>query len=501
MLNKLTFILHAQKYKIFTFFIASLVVTVLVIIIRQPMYESTATVLIKAGREIVFSPQDKAALSVGGIPSFPKRSEDIKAEEDILESRHLIEAVVREVGIEKILSIKTTPAPTLVDAVVDSPFVNNLVDGIGSINEMLRAKLRDRLADAKSDYSDSAIFAKAVRAMEANLKVELLSRSDSIKVTYTSPDPLISKLVVSTLMDKYLDRHISVHQGKDMTEFFGANERRFKEESERLSIELVKVKNDNDFFLLDTQREELLSLIGGLRRNLDSESASAFRLSSKVKRFSEQLARHSKILESLDPSDDDPLIDTLNEQLAAVKVKRSQLLARYSENSRSATNLDLEIDEIDELLKAEYEKILLTNQNKLKVSESILSMLETRKRRYLERLAELNKTESVVTLAARTQEIANQAYGSYVTKREQARIDAELDRARVTNVRLLQPPSVSYTPAGASNALLFVISMAMSLIAGVVIAFIYELFDHTFRTSDDVEEYLGVQVLGVIRET
>lgn len=74
------------------------------------------------------------------------------------------------------------------------------------------------------------------------------------------------------------------------------------------------------------------------------------------------------------------------------------------------------------------------------------------------------------------------------------------DTARLENVQILNPASVPNNPVNEGINLNVAVAFVLALMISVALAFLFEHLDNTIKTADDVQKYLGVQVLGVIPE-
>jgi len=74
------------------------------------------------------------------------------------------------------------------------------------------------------------------------------------------------------------------------------------------------------------------------------------------------------------------------------------------------------------------------------------------------------------------------------------------DTARLENVQILNPATVPSSPVNEGFGLNVAVAFVLALMISVALAFLFEHLDNTIKTADDVQKYLGVQVLGVIPE-
>jgi uncharacterized protein involved in exopolysaccharide biosynthesis len=88
-------------------------------------------------------------------------------------------------------------------------------------------------------------------------------------------------------------------------------------------------------------------------------------------------------------------------------------------------------------------------------------------------------------------------YLLYVQKAEQERAADALDAKRIVNVAMTEPPFVPVRPA-VSPLVVVALGFFVSLIVGAITAFVAEYMDGSFRTPDDVKEFLDLPVIASV---
>ena len=85
-------------------------------------------------------------------------------------------------------------------------------------------------------------------------------------------------------------------------------------------------------------------------------------------------------------------------------------------------------------------------------------------------------------------------YLLYVQKEEQARISDEMDKNRILNVAIAETPGVPAFPVF-SPWLLLLAGCVLALMLSTAAAFVADYFDPSFRTPEEVSQYLGLPML------
>src|SRR6185369_1571658 len=86
-------------------------------------------------------------------------------------------------------------------------------------------------------------------------------------------------------------------------------------------------------------------------------------------------------------------------------------------------------------------------------------------------------------------------YLLYLRKQEDARIEQEMDRQRILNVAIAQDPTVPILPEPSLLSVKLGFAGLLAVMLSFGGAFGADYYDRTFRTGDEVREYLGVPAL------
>lgn len=145
-----------------------------------------------------------------------------------------------------------------------------------------------------------------------------------------------------------------------------------------------------------------------------------------------------------------------------------QLINTYSVVITSSKNLDPVIKKLDLNMTASQLKGKITVQNDKSAQTLIISVQDTN-----------------ANLAAK---IANKV----------AEVFAEEKIMNIDNVKILDRADVPTSPINPNPKLNVAIALVVGLMASVGLAFLLEYLDNTIKTEQDIENILGIPVLGVI---
>jgi uncharacterized protein involved in exopolysaccharide biosynthesis len=97
--------------------------------------------------------------------------------------------------------------------------------------------------------------------------------------------------------------------------------------------------------------------------------------------------------------------------------------------------------------------------------------------------------------------VSEEAYLTYLKKEEEARLAEAMDRLHIGNISVAEPAYVPVQPVAPRKKLNVLLALILGSSAGLAIASLAEYLDHTFKTREEVEHYLGLPVLVSIPAT
>ena len=116
----------------------------------------------------------------------------------------------------------------------------------------------------------------------------------------------------------------------------------------------------------------------------------------------------------------------------------------------------------------------------------------------------MQKWSNAVT--ARAEEILSQMtlaekdYEQYRDSLQRARISSALDVDKVSNVSVVQPATLPMDPVKPNKIVNLFLGVFLALFASLTFAFVFDYFDDSVNTPQQVERWVGVPVLVTVSE-
>jgi uncharacterized protein involved in exopolysaccharide biosynthesis len=463
----------------------------------RPLFKAESSLMVRIGREYVYRPEVGRSETGGRMPSL---SEMVNSEVEILSSRDLAEAVVRELGVERLF-------PKLLEL----------------------------------DPDRELAISRGVGLFRAASSVRPVLESSVIKVGFEHEVPELAAEAVNRLLEHFKDKHIEVFSEERTPRLEEQLVLRL-EQLAQAELALAEFKRTNGVFDLGQQRVLLLDrrerldtglqLAEGelaelrLRAGPDSQSepteptdlpALPAHLRPEMK---DELLRQRYDLElalrGIEPPVSDRLVESAAMKLLDLELEESQLLRDFAPTNRKVRSVQAEIQYVRGFLEQaeksagvhdqarEAERTARTQEmqdqirhlteeiellvreeerlDRLEARQSI-QVLEIKRNDLLARLEvvdrevrALDQQEQPLRRLERELEAAQAATQIYRDRLEDARITEELDREKQISVRVIEKASRPVSPTGLPRNLVLAIGAFVGLIAGVGVAVLLDLF-------------------------
>lgn len=421
----------------------------------KPIYEATGTIAIEPAQQQV----------VVGVQGFTPAEQTmyegqvIRMQLEILQSRQLAERVIDRLNL-------------------------------GQYEEFAQAV-------ATSAEGKEAHKARLVDAFQQRLEVDYKPASEAfgqrvVRVNFRSTDPQLAAQALNTLFESFIEynREANVKLVEFASDWL----------AKKLSELEGKVKKEKEELLRYQQSTELLQLGEGeedptLKRfstlNEQLVEAEAARLDAEILL---RIARERGV-SALSGKVSDPALDALKGERSRLEAQLAQLRAVYQDQAPPLKQLQVQMADLDDRIKAVEQTLLEKLQRDYSVANK---RVQTLTRAVDQARAEVLKQNrdalqfSVIKGAAE----ADEKIFHMLSERLR---EAELMRSLSphSNIRIIDRAEVPSAPQSSPSTTLL-LSALVGLVLGVGLAFILEFLDDSVKSVDDVETLLRLPSLSII---
>jgi chain length determinant protein EpsF len=327
--------------------------------------------------------------------------------------------------------------------------------------------------------------------LKKKLEVRPSRESNVLSISFSGEDARFAATVANAFAQAYIDTNLElkIEPAKQYAKWFS-------EQSASLREQLEKVQSKLSAYQLETG-------IVNTDERLDIENARLAELSSQYTAIqaqrSDSSSRQAQVsksqIETLPEVQQNSLIIGLKSELARGELRLSELSQQLGRNHPEFQRAQIEVEAMRGKLDAEMTKVAstLSTSNRVNVQREaeVKAALAAQK----EKVLQLKKERDDVAVLQREVETAQRAYDAVAQRFTQTTLESQTTQ---TNIVVLTPAveSIDHSSPNVGLNTLAAIFLGTLLAVGTVL--LLELLDQRVRGDDDLQQLLGVPVLGLI---
>ena len=342
---------------------------------------------------------------------------------------------------------------------------------------------------------DPLVQETVLTRFEDRLDIRPIRRSRAVEIRFDSQDAQIAARAVNAVAENYIQKNLEARwdAAQKASVWLSQQLQDMKTKLEMSEEDLQKYAASNDLLFLETDKGSAESIINQSVREIQEELTRA-----EADRFEKESV--FRLLQSGDYSAlpgvlDNKLLQDLTVKLADLRREHAQLAATFTENYPKVKETQSQIDEIQSSLERERWRAAE------KISNDYFAALRREKlvhQAFSEKQTEANRiAEKSVQYGILSREVDTDRglYEGLLERLKEAGVSAGL---KASNIRIVDPGTVPFEPIAPNYPLNLGLAAFLGLGLGVGMAFLQEHLDQTIRYGDDVFQYLGIPVLGLI---
>lgn len=422
------------------------------------------------------------------------------------------------------------------DSYVKSTVTARIEDRLPSISDqiMSRSRLERIIADFDLYRKERAtgIMEDVVRQMRSDITVAIEGQGkESFRVSYVSQDPQVAQRVTERLASLYIEENLRDRENlaDGTNQFLEAQlqdaKRRLIEHEKKLEAYRQRYAGQ-----LPSQLQSNLQGLQAAQLQLQAAGESMNRARERRLLIERQLTDAQAVPQlvavvgSGSASQDAPVL-TSAQQLEAARTRLEAMRLRYTPDHPDVRTLERIIGELE--IKADEEakrpaapdekpmtpaeiarqKRIRDLQAELDVIDHQLTAAQAEERRLKSTIAEYQAKidavparESELVELTRDYSTLQEAYSSLLTKREESKLAADLERRQIgEQFRILDAASLPERPHNQRERLAFTAAGAVAgLLLGLALVGWFEYRDSSFRREEDMLRLLNLPVLAIV---
>lgn len=344
-----------------------------------------------------------------------------------------------------------------------------------------------------------------MNSLKGRIKAEPLTMSSVVKVTIRGRNPQAITDQLNTLVDAYIRHHIRVNQATEgRLKFFNEQTEYFRNQYDALNQELALTGKNLDIVDPAIQKENNLRLIKDLE-------VSKLQLSSQIESFTGKIDSFRAALKRFKgdgalvglPAETMmtyPALVEMEKSLAQLQINRQRASNDYYSNAKPVLDADQQIANMKNQTRRSIEQII--NDLETQIAALRRSIEDTDRK-----IAEIQKNgQNLLGNSLELERIAMEHklikdnYMLYSTKKEEARINEEKDRANFANVTVANRPVAPSSPWFPQPIKIIMLAIPLGVMLAFAFSAIAYAIEQRLWTPTDITLHSHLRVLGTFDE-
>ncbi len=488
-LRKYLDVLLRHKWVIIAICLAVLITTGLRVFTTRPVYKAQATVEINLQPSLV--PFNNSQRYVG----WYEQRRYMETQADILQSRALARRVIEVLDLEN--------NPEFKDEEGGFSLLGTVLGLVGRVFALFQGKSensgRQMSPEELANLKDQALVSDFLGRL--TVKPPVKSRngdegSSILEVSFQGHNPALCAKIVNTLVDEYikfdLEKRIQATKlgHRYLKKQIASVQAKLEDAEERLN-EFSK-KHDIIF----------LNQINGMGEGQNIETVQLGTLNEELsKARSERIALETYYNQSVkNPNNlpqvlNDPLIQSLKEELSKLEQKYANLSSVFKPGYPKMKRIKSELRSIKRQIARQKQLIIATIKTKYQTALKKEKMLAKALKVQKTKVTKLKQLSIDYKILKREVDTYQRIYELLLNKAKEMDVEVGIKSSGIHPIDRAEIPLAPFMPRPMRSMFL---ALIVGLFLGVAASFVLEYFDNTFKSPEEVEDYLRLPILGTI---
>ncbi len=377
--------------------------------------------------------------------------------------------------------------PRLIDF---QPFYNTQYQIINS--HTVKASAIEKLrAKGYTEWDD---FDDPVAVFSRNMKVELIKDTRLVEIGYIHKDPEKAAEIANTIAEVYIDENLrrKLETNKVARQFLARQTLGWKEKKRESDLRLHEFYVANDLVMLEENEAVFQKRMAELFAEYNKAKAERIKAETEYRTLKDLYDQGN--IEYFVGGDTSGSIRALKDQLNDIDRQLAAMSERYKPKFPEMVRLQKEREAIVQALDDEVSEYLRAKEREFLVAQNQEAALLQEFEQAKEEAAKM--AEKLVEIHALRAEADRNARFFKQLDERQTEFDL-VGLIRTSPIEVIDRALPPVRPIRPNLTLNLMLALLVSATGGIGLAFAVEYLDRTFKSPDEVEQYLGIPLLGI----
>lgn len=388
-------------------------------------------------------------------------------------------------------------------------------DLTGTYGQLLRTDSLLKEVIKRLDLRNSAGASLEPAELRAIVNVSVISGTDLLRISVENTDPEQTAKIANTLVELFQTQNLEMNKLTlaSSRKFIEKQLQEVKMELEKAENDLLSYKKDNNIIVPTEEAQKGLEKLLDVDNLYSLLSVEQDSIAVSINAIQTELATQSERVISSKIISDNPLIQDYKGQITTLQSQLIDLKVKYTATHPEVVSLEERISKLTEALREEvkqeissqtetinpiyqslYEDLIKLETNWI-ANQAKLESYQILIQKYEEDLQELPEKELNLLRLERSTKVTAEIYTMLMTKLEETKIAESMF---TSTIFLADPATVPAEPVKPNKRLIVMVASLLALFVGLVVSFILEYMDNTVRSAEDIEKMLKIPVLASI---
>jgi len=392
---------------------------------------------------------------------------------------------------------KTSSVTGLYVRVVSYPQADDMETQAAVIKSyFIMERVASKLGLIPADLSSEEVRANKkylgiILSLKGSVETEQEGYSNIINIIVTSGDPGFAQHLANTIAHVYKEERIlELNKRTIEAKKFIENQLKIVKERLRNSEEAVKTfREEKKLISLSAQTSSMLGQVARLQTVYEKLVSDNEKINNIQKYLEMAKGKPLTSKTSFYINEASGLYKSLNDRLVKLMLKRDSLLLTYTENFPQVVEINKQISEIVSNMKAQLSSQATIVTGNIRNLKKKIDKMDQEIKTLPEKGLQLARLERNVRVNMEVYTLLEKKYQELLIKEAEKVEEVKIVKPALEPTTPVNPPKTGATAA---------VGTIIGLILGIVFAFIIETFDTSIGAIEEVEELIGVPVLGII---
>ncbi|GBE02739.1 tyrosine-protein kinase etk [bacterium BMS3Abin08] len=486
-------IIDKRRYTVYTFFIIVFTIVLIGTLSATPLYMATTKVLIEKGppsdfmRNYYYMPYD---------PEF------YETQYQLIKSTSVAGKVVKMLSLDSRYNSLLGQANSGSSMISDSiNWVKRVISiatraaGRGANEEDAAGAVKGRGPGERED--EQTRIEGLAKVISAGISVSPVKNSRIVNISFLSTNPGLASMIANTVAKAYIEEILDMKMSSSRYTLQWMT-RKAEEERTKLNkseYALQSYMKANDIVTMENRVAIIPRKLTELSSQLVKAETKREELEELYKKIQSVVAGNLRNAETISAISNDPTVQSLRGQIIKAEQNIMELSKKFGRKHPVMIRARDDLKVLKKKRGDEIRRVISSIKNEYELAKSNESNLRSLLKRTKSEALNLNEKFIQYGVLKREADTNRQLYDALIKKIKEQSITEQIKTVNVWVIEKAETPDVPVRPRKMLNILL---GLIVGVFGGVGLALFVEYLDNTIKSPEEVEDRIGLPVLGVV---